>query len=59
MSFLTGADPSPPEAGRPNTKNLLKNRVLDPPWRGDVKFVLARLGWPVARWPVDNLVEEE
>jgi len=31
----------PPERIDPTQKNLLKNRILDPPARGRVKFVLA------------------
>jgi hypothetical protein len=40
-------------------KNLLKNRVLDPPSRGDVKRLLAHPRRPRPAVPVDNLVEGE
>jgi hypothetical protein len=43
MSFLAGAGRIPPRQDGQTQKNLLKNRVLDPPSRVSVKFALAAL----------------
>jgi hypothetical protein len=40
MSFLAGAGRIPPRLDGQTQKNLLKNRVLDPPSRVYVKFAL-------------------
>lgn len=44
---------------RPITKNLLKNRILDQPKPGSVKFIMADYTRIRLILPVDNLVEEE
>jgi hypothetical protein len=46
-------------AGQPNTKNVLKNRALNPPYGGDVKFIELNHTLPSTNLPVDNLAEGE
>jgi hypothetical protein len=57
MSFLAGAGRIPPRLDG-QTKNLLKNRVLNPPRRVDVKFGLAATQG-LSSMPVDNPPEGE
>jgi hypothetical protein len=59
FSFLAGAGPVPPGRESQTLKNLLKNRVLDPPYRGAVKRRIGARMATVLFVPVDNLGEGE